>query len=282
MQSDADRSISPSLDSVEMQLERFPTSAALVSSPYQMGQVSDLPAVKAIRWKEKIPVSSNARVKMQVRTGSAIPLVDGTDKWYGAGIAEGETFMTTDTVIDANCTRDGTAGSVRTVTCSFDPSNPVYSVGKPYAQYKLTLESTAGAGTMATAEIFEVAIVYAINTPPSVTSVTAVQSPNGVVGVSYSIRDTEENMLAVGLFYDIGLRLLSNPGSNGDTISVSSGGLQLSALIPPEGVLLVDSEQVKYYKVEGNSFTTDTILNRPLARGAFGTTAATRMLAPVI
>jgi uncharacterized small protein (DUF1192 family) len=209
-------------------------------------------------------------VRVQLRTAPDTNFSSPHNTWYGPGVTANAEFVTTATTAEAACTRTG-AGATKTVTCLVDPASPLNASGKGYVQYKVTIE---GLAAEALTVVDDVQVVYAVNSPPTVSSVTASQGADGAVTVSYSVSDPDNSSFTVGLFYDVGLRLPSSSGAADATISVDAQGLDLSALVPPEGVLLLDNEQVKYFRVSGNSFVTNTLTGKPIVRGAYNTLPA--------
>lgn len=254
------RTLTPIIDEVSVKYYRFPASAELTSVSFYMGLYSDRPAVRTIKWKEKIRVGSSSTVTVKARTSRDKTFADRGTSWDAQ-------FLTNDTA--STCQRSGIAGQVREVVCDVLSDNPAYRNGFEYVQYSVTLGSTGDYS----AEVSEVDIGYAINSSPSVVNVRAGQEDNGKVTVRYNLADSDSGDLSfqVGLFYDVGLRLLSNVGPDDLTISVSSGGHNVSTLLQSEGVVLIGNEQIKYFKIDGNSFTTLSLPNqsdRTIVRGA--------------
>ena len=291
MTSDTLRTKTPVVAQVTAEYRRFPKSVSLTSSPFQMSNnTADMPAVKEIRWKEKIPSGKSARVSLQVRTATSSSSASfGSASWYGSGTsaynavsypdawtAPTGVFTTTD-LNNGGCTRTlasdtsgntpAVRGAVNLVSCKFDSQNPVFKDGKLYAQYRVTL---AAPEQDATSEISEVQIVYGINAQPSVTVTSVSQAYWGPVTVKYDLSDSDNSSFNVGLFYDVRLRLLSNISSTDGVITVDTGTLSLAALVPPTGVIQIDDEQIKYFKIKGNSFVKndDITPNIDLVRGA--------------
>lgn len=239
-------SSTPSLKGLQFVYLDYPASVSLISTPHNMGLVREGPVIRSVSWRETIPVNTSAKVGLQLRTSTSYGF-SGVE-WSGpTGV--GSTFYATDN----NCSK---ANGV--VTCIISSSNDVNiapaSPASPfYVQYKVSLESPEKDGASI---VSEVAVSYSLNTPPTVSNVSATEDNLGKVVVNYNLKDVDNNSFDVGLFYDVGLRIISGSGisSTSGTITVTTEGGSLSLLTPQDGTLLIDDEQVKYHYVSGNSF----------------------------
>ncbi|PJE76223.1 hypothetical protein COV04_00515 [Candidatus Uhrbacteria bacterium CG10_big_fil_rev_8_21_14_0_10_48_11] len=253
----------PSLRAVTFKYANYAASAYLESSPYKMGETTQGPAIIELQWVERVPAGTTASVKLQLRTKSSKSFVDA-DSWYGSGSTVGEVFTYTTAGSSGGCTRTQLNATDYRVICPVSASSPLNVAGISYAQYKVLLSAPDGDTTPT---VLSVSLVYDINTPPTVSNVEfGGQDQSGLATYTYSITDDTESSFDVGLYYDVGVRLLGSIGSGTGPVSVSiSNDISLSSLLPPFGVLLIENEEIIYRSIQGNSFIIDTASDR----GAF-------------
>ncbi|MFA5954431.1 MAG: hypothetical protein WC817_02770 [Patescibacteria group bacterium] len=260
--------VTPKLRGITFSYANYATSTYLDSSPYKMGTTAQGPAIVQLKWREIIPAASNTTVRLQLRTRSTKDFTDGVsgDKWYGSGNTEGEVF----TASNSGCTRTPVSGNEYEVSCNVNATSPLNNSSTSYVQYRVKLDSP---DANATPTVTSVSVVYDINASPVVSNVTVVgQDASGLATFTYKVIDNDaaDSNFAVGLYYDLGIRLPSSIGSGVGSITVSvPGTAQLSALLPPDGVLLIENEQILYRTISGNQFVIDTASDR----GAFQTIA---------
>lgn len=266
LQSNASRNLTPVVDVVKAGYRRFPLTASLTSSPYQMvAQASDGPIVRSITWKEVIPSGSSARVSLQFRTKNSVSF--GNDPWYGSGTNSGGAFISSGTSVDPACTRTndtdpGALANGKKVTCNVEQANPANTTLNTHVQYKIALDSP---DQTTAAVVYEVAITYATNDQPVVTLGTPTKASTGQITVPYTLSDSDSTF-DVGLYYDIGLRLASNISQSDEIITLDhTGDLAPSSLIHSIGAVLIDNEQIKYTNIVGN--TLRGVGGAPLVRG---------------
>ena len=257
----------PSLSDVTINYKGYPQSASLISSKYRMGATADSPVVRKVSWYETVP--SNTLVKMQIRTSPDANFSAPYDTWYGAGTSVNNSFSN----LESTCTKTNWILGSQIITCTVDPASPVNNLGMSYVQYKMILESSFQVDTPT---VWQASLTYAINTPPAVSNVQVLENnPSaGDFRVTYDISDNDQTSFNVGLFYDIGLRLANNVAPNDVVISVETpNNADLSSLIQPEGIILINNEQIKYQFVGRNTFGNSLI--KPLQRAVYNTEPAT-------
>lgn len=174
-----DTSVTPSLDDVTINSSYYPTTQVLTSSPYNTTDAANI--MGGLSWNEDSTLPAGTSATISLRTGS-----DGA-AWGGWS------DFTKDT---SNCSKVST-----TVTCTSDamPAGMKDQSGDNWFQYKITLTSN---GTNAPT-IADVTTIYVVNAAPEVQTVSASQGSDGLVTVTYDMRDsdTTSDVAAVTLQY---------------------------------------------------------------------------------
>jgi len=178
--STTDTAVTPTLDSVTINYITYATSGDLTSSKYDSESVAGL--ISNMMWTAS-GTSGSQVVKFQVRSSP-----DGATwtNWCGPSTAcSGSDYFTTST---------GELGGLAS-------DHPLRAGGDDrYIQYKTFLTS-AGEGTPT---LTSATVQYVVNGPPTVSTVTASQSSNGLVTVTYDVADADNsngNMVNITLQY---------------------------------------------------------------------------------
>ncbi len=161
--------VTPSLEDVTFNYNQYPATQSLTSSPYNTSDSANI--IGAISFDEDATLPTGTSVTVSLRT---------------AGSQSGLTSATWNNFTNAtsNCAKTDT-----NVACSIDaiPSTLKDSSADQWWQYKVTLTST-GANTPT---VTGVAVTYVVNAPPELQNITASQGTDGLVTISYDVRDSD-------------------------------------------------------------------------------------------
>jgi len=176
--STADTSVTPSLDSVTIGYNSYPSSATLTSSGYNSTSAANI--IGGLAWIEDSSLPAGTTVTVSIRTASSSGGLTGAS-WSDF------------TNATSNCSK-----ASNTVTCTSDaiPAGMKDMADDQWFQYKVALSSTgANAPTVSS-----VSVTYVVNDAPEFNNdypsaaaggVSAVQNADGTVTINYSIRDTD-------------------------------------------------------------------------------------------
>ncbi|MDD5397204.1 MAG: fibronectin type III domain-containing protein, partial [Candidatus Moranbacteria bacterium] len=159
----SDSNITPSFNDITFHYEYFPSPGHLVSSPYDTSDASNI--LSKIRWSETLATGTS--VQFQVRTA--------TDK---AGLASASWMGP-----------DGTSNTYFADKTGAEamPSAVSDGVGDQWVQYQALLISDG----LNSPTLQDVTLQYVVNAPPEVQNVVALQDGNGIVNVTYDVRDPD-------------------------------------------------------------------------------------------
>lgn len=160
---------SPMFHSVTLGYSAFPESSALISTPFDASD--DTNVMKSITWEENASLPSGSQVTLSLRSATNQALLEGST-W--------SVF----TASSPQCAKSGVL-----VTCGSDamPSVLKDGAGERWFQYKIDL----GSGGDTIAEVGEVRIEYVVNAPPQVRNVVAVARDDKTVSITYEVRDPD-------------------------------------------------------------------------------------------
>ncbi|HCU70494.1 MAG TPA: hypothetical protein DIC35_01920, partial [Candidatus Moranbacteria bacterium] len=163
--STANTDITPAFNGVTFNYYSFPSPGYMTSSPYNTSDSSNI--LSKIRWHENL--QSGTDINFQVRTApdnAGIPGAwtnwmgpDGTINTYFMDESGGEAMP--------NVVKDGS--------------------GDHWIQYRAILISDG----VSSPTLQDVTVQYVVNAPPELQNVTASQDANGIVNVSYDVRDSD-------------------------------------------------------------------------------------------
>ena len=170
-----DSSVTPILEDVTLNYNKYPSQQSLISSPYNAG--SDANILAGIEWVEDESLENGTGVKMYVRTNSSLELLNTSD-WEEVASSSYTGTLTT------GCSKDG-----GDVSCGegIIPESMKDGVNDQWMQYKVELLSD-GTGT---ANVDDIVMIYVVNAPPEIQNVSASQGSDGLVSISYEIRDID-------------------------------------------------------------------------------------------
>ncbi len=257
---------SPVLHDINISYSRYPASGYVVSSMYKMSILAaDKPALRSISWKEKISNTSSESVSFQLQSFQNFSSTVANSGWLGPDGTSNSSFSRIET---AHCTTSAAdASGFVVVTCSVPSDHKINKDEYPYIQYRVELKSVS---QNATPIVSEVNVKYGINSAPSVSGITVSPvSSSGSHTIGYNVADLDNPVsMNVGVFYDIGLRLDSDPGPAGNSINiiVPGGGTLSGAYLPPDGMIAIDDEIIEYHNVSGTYISS-------LTRGATSATS---------
>ncbi len=167
--STTDVSASPLLNSVAINYSYYPDNQTLISSKYDTLDDANIIGLIGLNEGSSLPAGTGAT--LSVRTASSSAELDSA-LWHDF------------TNASSGCSKD--EGKWTCPSTSI-PSSLKDGEGDRFWQYKVTLSST-GANTPT---ISEVEIKYVVNAPPEVQNVTATQRADGLVDISYEVRDVD-------------------------------------------------------------------------------------------
>ncbi|MEI7890670.1 MAG: fibronectin type III domain-containing protein [bacterium] len=204
----SDSTNTPSLNDITLGYTSYPAAASLISSSYNTTDNANIFAKLA--WNQI--VDANTAVTMQARTSA-----DGNTwtSWMGPDGTSGTEFS------------DPTGATIMPTAIS-DGSND------KFIQYKAILHSD---GT-ATPTLSDVQATYVVNAPPELQNVTGVQNTDGIVSISYDVRDQDTTTGNLNGFVNSTLQYCTaNCSSNGSetwTNAVATSG-SLGSVAVQEG-----------------------------------------------
>ncbi|MFA6228388.1 MAG: FISUMP domain-containing protein, partial [Patescibacteria group bacterium] len=172
--SSTDLNNSPSLDEITLDWTAYPSSASLISSPYDSGSASNI--IPKITWTATNTSTLNT-VKFQIRSAAATSTLSSAP-WCG--------FADTGEA----CTGDNYFDYAKNGTQITDSEHPLISGGDDrYFQYRIELAS----GGTSTPTVSSVTVTYVVNAAPEFTTTTSVsqRSPDGKVQINYSALDSD-------------------------------------------------------------------------------------------
>lgn len=257
---------SPALYDVSISYARYPRSAYLISSMFRMtsSPLVDKPAIRSISWKEKIP-SSNETVDFQLQSFSSFSSTPTSNGWLGPDGSSGSTFSSVNTGYCQKGAAD--ASGFVLVTCLVPTDHPINQTNLPFIQYRVELGSVTESNTPT---VSEVSVTYGINSSPTISAVSVNPVNNeGTHVINFSVSDSDNPPnVNVGVFYDIGLRLETDPGPAGNTVNIKvpNGESLPGKYLPPDGMIAIDNEIIEYHHVGGSYIST-------LTRGATSATS---------
>ncbi|MBI2573925.1 MAG: hypothetical protein HYV78_00820, partial [Candidatus Wildermuthbacteria bacterium] len=150
-----------------------------------------------------------------------------------------------------------------TATWSYSTSSVAWTLNHTY-QIRSRAKNTGGfSGTLTEDPPQSLSFTF-VNSPPTVSNLTASQGSNGTVTVGYDVTDNESSSTTVTLLYQVGVTL-NESLSNSDTTAIT---LSAATNIPSSGTVFIDDEQINYTSVSGND------LAGTITRGASNTLAA--------
>jgi Fe-S cluster assembly iron-binding protein IscA len=144
-----------------------------------------------------------------------------------------------------------------TINWSYDTSSISYALNHTYE----VRVRVANPGTTITDNFDTVQFIF-VNSPPTVTNVTASQSSEtGLVNVTYDVADEESTNLTMRLTYFSGATLSGDlDSSSTDPITISSADI-----FPSSGYIVLDDETIRYSSKSENTLT-------GITRGSLNTT----------
>ncbi|MBP6884172.1 MAG: hypothetical protein KBC06_02985, partial [Candidatus Pacebacteria bacterium] len=165
----SDDSVTPSLQDITIGYNTYPASQSLISSAYD--STDSINIIGSIAYDENESLPSGTGVIFSIRTAAT---------QGGLTSASWSDF----TNATANCSK-----TVTNVECSSSaiPSGLKDGSADRWWQYKVTLTST---GT-ATPTVYATEVTYVVNAPPELQNVTASQGTDGLVNISYDVRDSD-------------------------------------------------------------------------------------------
>ncbi len=165
----SDTSVTPSLEDLTFNYNTYPTTQSLTSSAYDTTDSGNIIGAVGMNEDATLPTGTTATISLRTAS-SQVGLSSAV--WYDF------TNATT------NCTKVDTL-----VYCpvSAIPSALKSGGDDKWWQYKITLTST---GPL-TATISGVEIKYVVNATPELQNVTATQGTDGLVNISYDVRDSD-------------------------------------------------------------------------------------------
>lgn len=181
--STSDEIFTPTLFDLTINYTRYPMTQSLLSSYYDSGNVQNM--IGRIIWNENSSLPSGTGVNIYLRASSS--LVDLANENWTQVASSQNSFLT------PGCAKSDTA-----VTCgnSIIPSGMIDQSGDRYFQYRVDLTSL-GSTTPAFSDI---ALRYVVNEHPEFNpdypvaaagGATANQASDGLVNISYSVRDPD-------------------------------------------------------------------------------------------
>ncbi|MCM2339445.1 MAG: fibronectin type III domain-containing protein [Burkholderiales bacterium] len=166
-----------------------------------------------------------------------------TNLWYsGSSFADGtETYLT----------------ATGTTAWSFNSSAMALTIDHVYLIHVKSIDLATNEESPVQALSFKF-----VNSPPTVSNVTASQDSSGVVNISFDVSDIESSQTTNYLFYGIGATLNGAINSSVNSLTVSD-----ATYLSSSGSIIIDDEIITYTSKTGN------VLNG-LTRGALSTTAS--------
>jgi hypothetical protein len=215
----------------------------LISSPYHTTDPTTV--IAQLSWSQTIPIEG--AIKFQIRTAS------NNDNGTPGDFSDDSPNVWTDWCGPD----DGVAGSCSPNTYFTDASgaqqiDDIFRdvQNDTWVQYKVYFRPI-GMTSAQNPVLNEVTITYAINTEPQITNLSASQNSEGVVVVNYDLADEEESSLRIDLFYDLGITL-ANDITREATTTISLSDV---SRLPTSGTIQIDSEQITYTGISGNTLT---------------------------
>lgn len=162
--STSDNANTPSVADLNIAYNFYSNSQSLISSPYDSSDIANV--LGKIEWTEATPQGTD--VKFQLRTADT-----------EAGLASAEWLGPTDT------------DDYYLSAAGLETINSTHRTGlnDKWLQYKAYLESDG----IDTPTLSQVTLTYVVNAAPEVRNVTAAQSSNGNVIITYEVRDIDTN-----------------------------------------------------------------------------------------
>jgi len=153
---------SPQLETVTINYSYYPSSQTLISSPFNTTDATN--ALSRIEWTETLP--AGADIKFQIRTASTSAGLTSASFLGPTGI---EDYYT-----------DPTGGETINAVNSDSSEDQ-------WIQYKVFLSSEG----LNSPVLSDITLTYVVNAPPEAQNVTASQGSDGLVSISYDVRDPD-------------------------------------------------------------------------------------------
>ncbi len=173
--SSSDSLATPELDNITVNYFTYTFDQALISSAFNTESEGNL--IDGLSWNENSTLPTGTSITMYMRASSTSELLASTD-WAEIASTTAAGYIT------SGCAKDST-----TVTCASTviPDGMKDAAGDQWMQYKIVLTSS-GVNTQA---ISDITLIYVVNGPPDIQTVTASETTNNLVALSYEIKDTD-------------------------------------------------------------------------------------------
>lgn len=258
----------PYLNSLTFNYTQYAADEYLISSSFKEGNG----IVSKLQWMEDATA-------LPAGTGIEVSLSTALDNSGQPGVWSPWTVFNDSSGTKTQTTTTVNGQSIGVTLVTINQSSIPSTIRDPlnyWFRYKVRLTSPGGANTP---NVYQVAVQYSFNSQPGVTLIAPqpTQTSNGTVSAQYNVSDSDSGgSYSMSLFYDVGATLTNNVALSDVSIPISvSNGQSLSNLIPSEGTLLVDNEEITY-TLRGGSYVGNQF--SPVTRGAYGTSKADHLL----